>query len=148
MVSEQQISFGVSLILTDYLRGSIHVYLFGLLMHKYQEVPTFCHFQGGIYLCFLRIHRRVRDLVDILIFPNLCRVMILKCNGRNMGSLGMQGGQLVCGVHVHYLSTNLHSFSKDRSDFIMESCMSFLIAFLEFLLGLSFSVACAGPASC
>ena len=47
LVSEQQIPFGISLILTDYLKGSIHVYLFGLLIHKYQEVPLFYHFQGG-----------------------------------------------------------------------------------------------------
>ena len=40
------------------------------------------------------------------------------------------------------------SFSKDRSDCIMESCTSFLIALLEFLLELSLSVACAGPVSC
>ena len=56
----------------------------------------------------------------------------------------------VCGVSIrlHYLSTNLHSFSKDRSDFIMGSCISFLIALVYFLGRLSFGVACAGPASC
>ena len=56
----------------------------------------------------------------------------------------------VCGVSIrlHYLSTNLHSFSKDRSDFIMGSCISFLIALVYFLGRLSFGVACAGPALC
>ena len=68
----------------------------------------------------------------------------------------LEYGKLLNGGHASVWGLVLsplpvHKFTfllKDRSDYIMGSCMPFLIALLKFLLGLSFSVACAGPASC
>ena len=62
----------------------------------------------------------------------------------------MVGVWEVCGVCVclHYLSTNLHSFPGDQSDFIVGSCVPFPVALLGFLPGLPFGFACAGPALC